>query len=305
MADQLLNSWGDRWDPKIAGGLPFRAVKDISMQQQHLIEQAHKTNSHYDGFTLDLVKAFNTIPRQLAKHLLVEWGAPEDAVGLWIRSLNNMSRMLQIKNQCSQPVRSTTGAPEGDAMSVSAMLVIAATFFRRMSNISVTPFTYADNWTFMSTDQRSLFRALINTLNFAQTLRIKIDLGKSWGWGTNSVMRVFWKDTEKLFPWNDTHIEVKLASRDLGCMMQYSKRIVLGCLKTRIQSAKRRLYRLQKLDLTIPDKAGKVQSAVWPLAFYGAESQIISDSHFVTLRLATDALEGNMYQTKSWIHNSM
>ena len=57
IADQLLNSWGARWDPKIAGGLPFLAVKDITMQQQHLIEQTHKTNTHYGGFTLDLVKA--------------------------------------------------------------------------------------------------------------------------------------------------------------------------------------------------------------------------------------------------------
>ena len=56
VADQLLNFWGERWDPKIAGGLPFRAVKDVPVQQQYLIEQAHKTNSHYGGFALDLVK---------------------------------------------------------------------------------------------------------------------------------------------------------------------------------------------------------------------------------------------------------
>lgn len=62
-----------------------------------------------------------------------------------------------------------------------AMLVIAATYFRRMTNISVTPFTYADNWTFMSTDERSLFRALIGTLNFAQTLKMKIDLNRVAG----------------------------------------------------------------------------------------------------------------------------
>lgn len=115
-------------------------------------------------------------------------------------------------------------------------------------------------------------------------------------------MRNFWKYVETLFPWDDTHIEVKLASRDLGCMLQYSKRIVLGCLKTRIQSAKRRLFRLQKLDLTIPDKAGNFQSAVWPLAFYGAESQVIGDSHFVTLRrLAADALIGKHKFASSYI----
>lgn len=84
--------------------------------------------------------------------------------------------------------------------------------------------------------------------------------------------------------------------------MQYSKRIVLGCLNTRIQSAKRRLNRPQKLDLTIPDKAGKIQSAIWPLAFYGAESQVIGDSHFVTLRrLATDALIGKHKFASSYI----
>lgn len=293
VADQLLNSWGERWDSKIASGLPFSAVKDITVQQQYLIEQAHQTNCHYGGFTLDLVKAFNLIPRQLAKHLLVAWGAPDQAVSFWIRSLNNMSQMLQVRNQVSDPVHSTTGAPEGDAMSVCAMLVIAATYFRRMTNIPVTPFTYADNWTFMSTSQRHLFRAFVDTLNFAQTMRMKIDLNKSWGWGTNSIMRQFWKTTEVLFPRGDVHIDVKLSSRDLGCMMQYSKKIVLGCLKTRIQSAKRRLYRLQKLDLTIVDKGEKNQSAIWPLAFYGAESQMIGNSHFVTLRrLATDALIG-------------
>lgn len=162
IADQLLSFWGDRWDPKIVRGLPFRAVKDITMQQQVLIEQAHKTNTHYGGFTLDLVKAFNLIPRQTAKLLLTAWGAPENAVGVWIRYLNNTSRMLHVRNQYSSPVRSTTGAPEGDAMLVCAMLVIAATYFRRMSVISVTPFTYADNWTFMSTDQRCLFRALVS-----------------------------------------------------------------------------------------------------------------------------------------------
>lgn len=151
IADQLLTAWGKTWRPQIVGGLPFRAVKDITIQQQFLIEKAHQTNVPYGGFTLDLVKAFNLIPRQVAKRLLVAWGAPSRAVSFWIQSLNNMCRLLQVRGRCSETRSSATGAPEGDSMSVCAMLVIAA-FFRKTSIVNVQPFTYADNWTFMSPD---------------------------------------------------------------------------------------------------------------------------------------------------------
>lgn len=302
IADQLLAAWGKRWSPQIAGGLPFRAIKDITMQQQFLIEKAHQTNVPYGGFTLDLVKAFNLIPRQVAKRLLIAWGAPTDAVSFWIRSLNNMSRILQVRGRCSSKQSSTTGAPEGDAMSVCAMLVIAATFFRKMTIARVQPFTYADNWTLMSPDKRALFQALIQTLNFATTIRMKIDIGKSWGWGTNEEMRKFWKSTSLLFPAGDVDIDVKLASKDLGCMMQYSRRTFLGCLKSRIQYAKRRLFRLQKMDLSIQDKASKIQTAIWPVAFYGAESQVIGETHFTQLRrAASDALIGKHKFASSFV----
>ena len=294
IADQCLAAWGKTWDPKIAGGLPFRSVKDITIQQQFLLEQAHNSNIPQGGFTLDLVKAFNLIPRQMAKRLLVHMGVPLSIIGFWIRSLNHMERTLQIKGFCSKPVPSTTGAPEGDALSVCAMLAIAAVYFHRMSLCRVTPFTYADNWTFMSNSQRSLFRAFTSTLNFAQALQMKVDLKKSWGWGMSKEMRLFWKQTECLFPDQQTVIEVKQASKDLGCMMQYTRKITLGCFKERMKGAGRRLMRLSKHHISVHDKASKIQTAVWPLAFYGAESQLIGEAHFTRLRRqATEALVGH------------
>lgn len=187
-------------------------------------------------------------------------------------------------------------------MSVCAMLAIAATFFKRMSIQQVTPFTYADNWTFMSTDQRSLFRAFMDTLNFAHAIRMKIDIRKSWGWGTNADMRKFWRHVNQVFPSENVEIDVKLASKDLGCMLQYSKRTFLGCLKDRMEAAKWRLFRLKKREFSIPNKASKIQMSIWPLAFYGAESQVIGDSHFAQLRrLATDALIGKHKYASSFL----
>ena len=162
-----------------------------------MLEKAHATHTR---FTLDLVKAFNLIPRQIALSLLVHFGASEQAVGFWVRSLNNMGRFLQIRQACGMPSLSTTGAPEGDALSVCAMLVIAAAFFHKMSSIQVQPFTYADKWTFTSTSQRALFRAMVATLNFTSSLRMKVDIQKSWGWGTDLSMRTFWSQMHILYP---------------------------------------------------------------------------------------------------------
>ena len=154
----------------------------------------------------------------------------------------------------------------------------------------------------MSSDKRALFRALIETLNFASAIRMKIDIGKSWGWGTNDDMRKDWTSTNLLFPAGDVDIEVKLASKDLGCMMQYSRRTFLGCLKTRMQAAKRRMFRLQKHDLSIQDKASQIQTAIWPVAFYGAEGQVIGETHFRQLRrCATDALIGKHKFASSYV----
>ena len=57
-------------------------------QYKFLIEKTHQTGQAYGNFTLDLVKAFNLIPRQIAKRLLVTWGVALSAINFWIRSLN-------------------------------------------------------------------------------------------------------------------------------------------------------------------------------------------------------------------------
>ena len=135
-----------------------------------------------------------------------------------------MQRILQIRGKCGTRLPSTTGVPEGDALSVCAMLAIAACVFHRMSFCNVTPFTYADNWTFMSSSQKAFVRAFTHMLNFTIALRMKVDLKKSWGWGTHQEMRVFWQNIDALFPAQDIHIPVKIASKDLGCMVQYTKK---------------------------------------------------------------------------------
>lgn len=78
---------------------------------------------------------------------------------------------------------------------------------------------------------------------------------------------------------------------DVWCNIQKN---LLGCFTERIKAAGRRLSRLSKTHIPIQDKATKIQVAIWPLAFYGAESQLLGDAHFKLLRRqAADALIGH------------
>lgn len=143
---------------------------------------------------------------------------------------------------------------------------------------------------------------MTSTLNFTSALRMKVDINKSWGWGTSKDMRQFWQSTESLFLHDQSAIAIKHASKDLGCMLQYTKKVVLGCLKDRMLSASRRLGRLSKQQIPLREKASKIQSAIWPLAFYGAESQFIGETHFAKLRRqASDVLVGPHKYASSYL----
>lgn len=58
---------------------------------------------------------------------------------------------------------------------------------------------------------------------------MKVDLAKSWGWGTTKEVRSFWNNMEFLFPGTSIFIATKQSSKDLGCMMQYTRKVTLGC----------------------------------------------------------------------------
>ena len=76
IADQLLNQWATAWPSAISGGLPFRGVQDITFMQQFQIESAKHRSLPWRGFTLDLIKAFNLLPRRVIYHLLIYHGPP-------------------------------------------------------------------------------------------------------------------------------------------------------------------------------------------------------------------------------------
>ena len=143
----------------ISGGLPGRGVKDIAIVQKFHIEQSLSQGHQIGGFSLDLIKAFNNFGRFPLGRIMCRLGIPEQIVHFWLVSLSRMHRYLEHGGTVSPSIPSTTGVPEGDSLSVIAMISLASAFFFRLKNPNVFPFAYADNWNWMTRIQQEHFRA--------------------------------------------------------------------------------------------------------------------------------------------------
>ena len=192
------------------------------------------------------------------------------------------------------PLTSTTGIPEGDSLSVLGMAILSTAFYFRIARPTIQPFTYADNWSWQAKSTRDHFRAVMNTLNFVESLRMKIDQGKSWAWGTDKNFKTCAQNLNALFPAEHDPIIICSSAKDLGMQIHYDKRKSLGCINNRVQEGLKRAANLSWLPIDINQKAKIIQTSVWPTALYSNDSHFMGSQMFAKLRRAAcRALIGN------------
>ena len=135
-----------------------------------------------------------------------------------------MKRYPQVQGCLGDPVESTWGLPEGDAMSVLSMVLLSATCYYKICSRRVQPYSYADNWSWVTVRERKQFKAMKCVLNFVAFLKMQIDHKKSWAWGTTKQFRDSCMDFELLFPDGLTSIVAKTSAEDVGYHLHYMTR---------------------------------------------------------------------------------
>ena len=96
MADQVLEKMQHQIPVQISGGIPNRRSRDLTLQQQYLIETSIQKQCGIGGYTLDLVKAFNLIPRWPLKKLFRKLGVPTQVTDFWFNNFARIIRLPQI-----------------------------------------------------------------------------------------------------------------------------------------------------------------------------------------------------------------
>eukprot|EP00435_Cladocopium_sp_Y103_P057297 s916_g19.t1 len=283
---QVVHAWKNTFPLLISGGLPGRGVKDLAYMLKHRIEVALSNRSQLGGFSLDLKKAFNLFPRWPITFLWRRLGVPQWVCDFWLNSLMRMQRYPHLHGYLGLPVDSSTGAPEGDSLSVLAMLALAAAFHWCIANERVVPHGYADNWGWSTFNQAAHRTAYQGTLRLTSSLKLLIDFNKSWHWGVNKDFRQSCLDLSHMFPAGDVPIRVESHMKDLGERFNFEASLQLGNVRDKIAEAEKRCKRLRNLPLDIPAKAAIIQASVWPMSLYSADTSFVGLQHFQTLRSA-------------------
>ena len=154
-----------------------------------MIEDA--INSVLVGFSLDLIKAFNTFARYPLACIMRMLGIPWTILRSWLSSLDKLVRYPFIEGQIGSGIPSTTGVPEGCSISVLSMLALSCMFYFRTSREHIFPFAYADNWSWMSAQQQAHVVAHRDVLAMTDALTLAIGHSKSWHWGTEHSFVIF------------------------------------------------------------------------------------------------------------------
>ena len=303
MADQILSVWAKRLPTDNSGGIPGRGSRLLMYRHQARIEDAIISGHSVGGFVLDLIKAYNCIPRRPLAYMMRHMGVPLVVVRFWMKSLHHLTRRVQIGQNLGTVAPSSCGIPEGDALSVCGMICVAYHYhqYLTLSLNQIRVGIYADNWGWLTMSQKQNFLALQKTLQFVHSIRMTIDFEKSWAWATGRDFRKSLSNLELLFPDGKTTIHIVEDAKELGVRVKYNKKIQLGPIKDRFESGRKSMFKIHWIPTTSGMKASLVY-AVWQKIFYGLEGIGIGQSHFDKLRrAATTALIGNHKQASSWL----
>ena len=155
-AQTILRHWS-RWLPwSVRGSLPQREARDISYALEAMIESALSRNEPLAGFSVDIVKCFNQLPRLPLRRLLSHLGFPSEVLALSFDFLARTERAPCFLGSLGPGLSSTTGVPEGDPLSVVAQVAICWIPVQRTAEVGCQTFTFVDNFSWVAPTESSL-----------------------------------------------------------------------------------------------------------------------------------------------------
>jgi hypothetical protein len=283
----LIRTLATKMPKEVTGFLPGRGPADATYNQQFLLEWAHTSNFCLSGFALDLKRCFNTIGRKGAALIMKAVGIPHQVIQVWQASLANLTRTWTVQGLSSYPCHTNNGLPEGDPMSVTAMLAIAYAWIQQVqkSTRDLHPTAFADNWGWCTTDASQHEPAIQVTKQMADFLNMIVDWKKSWLWSSHKQhLPVLKAAVKREAP--QEHVPELMSAMDLGAQLTYRGNARLGKLRDRLSKAKIRLQRLEQQQEPLFSKARLITSGIYPVAMYGMELTPVGTQHIDNLRTA-------------------
>eukprot|EP00438_Fugacium_kawagutii_P020571 Skav226934 [mRNA] locus=scaffold965:110011:119532:+ [translate_table: standard] len=261
-AAQLLRRITPYIDAEAFGFLPGHEPSQLWLVLQSQVELALQSHEELCGLSADLVRAFNHIPRQHSFRLATHLGVPSCVTSPWKAFLDGCSRSFKVRNALSPATRSSCGMPEGDALSVFAMVQLGWVWHIYMRHFCprVRSLSFVDNLSLVADCPFDLAHGWVCLNTFFELWNLRVDLGKSYCWGLSK----FFRDQLACFP-----IDVVPHSRELGGILSFSKRQHTGILNTRVSAMLPRWDLLRASQAPLCQKLISLATVFWASVLHG------------------------------------
>jgi len=282
-------------NPLLCGNRPGGQTCHVWRWILQELEHARHLEGPVSGFVADLVKAFNTLPRlptMLSARLM---GVAQETVVAWSGALSSIRRHFAVRQSFSSGLDSSTGFPEGCALSCLGMLVLDELLHKWLDQLSpsICGLTFVDNWEVVVKDVQWLLPAFQRLCTFVDMLDLQLDQAKTYFWSTCASTRAQLRSSGK---------SVKLSARDLGAHVVYSCQISNQTLAARIDDLASFWLRLRGAGGRFCDRVRVIRCAAWPRALHACAAVVIGRRFVDTLRTeCMKALKLNKPGASPWL----
>ena len=250
------------------------------MVWRHVLEQveaAHRDQVPICGFSADIVKAFNVLPRKPAFFAAKLLGLDQATLVSWAGALSGFVRHFVVRGSVSPGVSSHNGFPEGCAMSCVAMLILTQLFHKWMiaCNTLFRPVSYVDNWAVLLHNVDHMRQATDAVDRFAAMLQVQLDAKKSFTWCSHA-------DGRKSL--RDQGYRVLLGTRELGAHVVYSRQLANRTALDRFRCLDDFWSKLASTWCSFRQKLTLVTRVAWPRAMHAISAVVVGRKHFESLR---------------------
>ena len=261
------------------GFMPGRETAEVWLLLQAQIEVMLSYDEPLGGLSSDVKRAFNHIGRKQTFFLGEHLGYPQPLLQAWQKFLANFLRRFDVHGCLGACISSNNGFPEGDPLSILAMLTVNWGYhvYMKVFVPRVQAFSFVDNMTLAAREAVVVIQGYFAMLSFMSLFGLTMDEEKTFVWGLDRSMRQHLQSLG--FP-------NCFAAQELGAAMTYGHQIRNRLLKARGLGLEDKWARLRRSYAPTSQKIIMLPRVFWPKALYGAPSCVFSDTHLTMLRRA-------------------
>jgi len=276
-AKQMLRHMDKVCPAFLFGNRPHCQASQVWTHLAWVLEESYVQCSPMGGIVADIEKAFNHLPREVVFQSAIALGFPQELLVGWAGAMGGLVRRFQIRNHLSHAIQSTTGFPEGCALSCLAMMLMDCLFHKWFdSSFAMSqPISYVDDLQVLTHVPSQIPQMMEHLLEFARLVDLKVDRRKTFVWSNDSFYRTDYRRKG---------LNVKRHARGLGAQMHFGKQHSTEVVKKRLQELSPLWAKLRASASPYHLKVMAVKQAAWPRGLHGIATSSLSSATIATLR---------------------